>query len=63
MERRLEKLEPVVERIARADELAEAVAARVGRQRRVKLTRWQTIGGWVVALAAITDTVSRFLPH
>lgn len=61
VERVLAVLTPKLERIARADEIAEAVSEKLNGRQRVRFTRWQVLGGLVVALAAVADTVARFL--
>lgn len=61
IEDRLKVIQPKVDAMARADEIASAVNDRLGRDRRVRFTRWQRLGGYVIVLATVGDAVARFV--
>lgn len=61
IEDRLKVIQPKVDAMARADDIAAAVNDRLGRDRRVRFTRWQRLGGYIVVLVTVGDAASRFL--
>lgn len=63
IEGRLVKIEPQVERMARADDIAEAVKQRIGTDRRVRFTQRQQILAAMVAAGAFADPVFRIVTH
>lgn len=62
LEKIVRELGPKLDRMARSDEIADAVAERVRGDRRVKFTRWQTVFGLIATAAAVADTIAH-LPH
>ena len=50
-------IEPRVERMAKAQEIADAVADRMHERRGEWLTGWQKAAGGLVGLAAVADFV------
>jgi hypothetical protein len=63
LEKVVASLTPKIDRLARADEIAEAVRLKLDGAQRVKFTRWQVLGGLIVAAAAVADTIARFTQH
>lgn len=58
---KVDEMSPQVAALARADEIADAVSARMSSQQTVRFTRWQRAGAAVVALAAVADVIARFI--
>lgn len=57
LRRRMDAIEPKVERMARADEIADAVSERLHERREVVFTVWQKVGAALVGGIAIADFV------
>lgn len=61
MEGRVEEMSPQIERLARAEEIAVAVAKQIRTNRTVRFTRTQQMFAAISVMAVIADTVSRFV--
>ena len=62
-ERRLAEMEPRVNALARADEIAEAVTEKMTAARRGLLTTGEKLGGACVGAAAIASVVLQLFGH
>jgi hypothetical protein len=62
LRREFAAIAPEVQRLARSEEIAAAVAAKLRSQRTFRLTRTQRVMGYIGLAAVIADTVSRFYP-
>lgn len=60
-EERLRELEPRVEAMAHADEIADAVTAHIQKARRGLLTTGEKIGGLAVGVAAVASVIVQLL--
>lgn len=63
LERRLDAMEPRLDAIARADEIAEAVQARLQRHRQGLMTAGEKVIAALVGIAAVADFVLRLVQH
>lgn len=54
---------PEVHRLTDADRIAREVAKRLRSSETVRFTKWQRVGGFVLGLAAVADTVARIVYH
>lgn len=63
IEATLRELEPKVDRLARADEIAEAVRQRIGTDRRVRFTRFQRFAAYAAALVVALEPALRLYSH
>lgn len=59
-ERRLAEMEPQLARMARADEIADAVTEHMRSARRGLLTKGEKIGGALVGLSSVAAVVVQF---
>lgn len=57
LETRMDRVEPKVEALARADEIAVAVADKLHERRGQIFTVWQKLGAAFVGIAAVADFV------
>ena len=60
-EGRLTKLEPEVARMAKADEIADAVTEHMQKARRGLLTMGEKLGGVLVGVAAVASVIVQLL--
>jgi septal ring factor EnvC (AmiA/AmiB activator) len=63
IEHKLIVIEPKVDQLARADEIAEAVKQRIGSDRRVRFTRFQRLAAYLGALVIALDPALRVWSH
>lgn len=61
MERLLREMGPKLDRVARADEIAEAVSQRMGEDRTVRFTHWQRLGGFLLGMIALGDLIANLI--
>lgn len=63
IEAKLTEIEPKVDHLARADEIAEAVRVRIGSDRRVRFTRFQRFAAYVGAAVIALEPALRLYSH
>lgn len=60
---RLDRLEPLVDRMARAEEIGEATAKAIRGQRRSILRVWDRFPSWIAATAAVGSFIYLIVHH